>query len=478
MLLPFIAFTILVLRYFYVLGALWGDGGALASIMWHNGWNLAVPRASGGGSFLATHMALVFWLSNALSWVLPLGRVQFFATFSGAVQALMALAVYWLLAPGGQRWAALVGAGALAVLFAFNGIVLAAARNPHFELLIIASGMMFLAALAARRFGVAAVFFALCLATREDAGGDLFLLLAPAVLVLRRQGAPGAMLRPLWGFAMLALAYSLVVIALQHMLLPGGDALGRVYLGWPPLQGITPLVIATRLTFYVMHRVYIWAPAIVALVLAERWRMPGLVVGVLACLPWAMLNLMAQSPYAGTLSNYYAFPFVFMLGWPLVYWRLAEGLGVEVRAECYVGAFVLMLAGSFIGLGSQQNPQAIYFPASFVDAPSLAQQSRTDRDMAALRRLAPLLGRVEVSGGVLALDPDHYLASQLVWSGRPGNADTVVFFDHGQDTGLALRAAQGLMLYEWPGTALRVATRQRAAARMLGLVAVNNRTGS
>ena len=156
---PFTAFFILALRYFYLLGALWGDGGALASIMWHNGWALAFPAISGGGSSLGTHMNLVFWLTSSLSWLLPLGKVQFFALFTRLVQALMALPVYWLRADTQEkRPAYLAGAALLAILFAFNGIVLAAARNPHFELLIIASGMMFIAALARGRLLIAIAF--------------------------------------------------------------------------------------------------------------------------------------------------------------------------------------------------------------------------------------------------------------------------------------------------------------------------------
>ncbi|WBO60693.1 hypothetical protein GT370_08000 [Acidocella sp. MX-AZ03] len=97
----------------------------------------------------------------------------------------MALAVYALLrSVPMRRWSA----AGLAILFAFNGMVLAASCNPHFELLIVASGIAFLACLLRERHGSALCFFALCLSTREDAGIHLGLLLACGIWALRMQG--------------------------------------------------------------------------------------------------------------------------------------------------------------------------------------------------------------------------------------------------------------------------------------------------
>lgn len=73
---------------------------------------------------------------------------------------------------------------------------------------------------------------------------------------------------------------------------------------------------------------------------------------------------MADSPYAGTLSNYYAFPFIFALFWPLAAWRL-EGRSDVLQDKRYLGGFVAMLAATFLGLAGQQNPQNIDLPESF-----------------------------------------------------------------------------------------------------------------
>ncbi|MGE4481275.1 hypothetical protein [Acidocella sp.] len=455
---PFAAFFTLGLRYFYINGAWWGDGGILASLMWHNGWLLRLPLVSGGHSFLATHMALVFWLTSGLSWLLPFSRVQFFALFLGAVQALMALPVYYLLLRlGCQRFPA----AALAVLFAFNGIVLAASCNPHFELLIVASAMGFLAALACGRVWLARLLFVLCLATREDAGVHLGLLLLVGGLGLRWQGVPWRGLRPLLGYGMAALGCSALEVALQHLLFPGGGALEAVYLGDPPLSGLTFIVLATRLAFYVLYRLYLILPAAVALVLAERWRMPGLVAGFVSCLPWLGLNWLAASPYAGTLSDYYPFPLILALFWPLCAPLFAQGYGVarqfpQARA---VLAFILLLGASFVGLWGLQNPQGLKFPASFFNPPSLAMQHATERAMARLTQAK--LGHVAVDGSVAALAPDHYRDTQIAWMNQPVPPDVVIFFPRGQGTGPTLRLARQAGLrhfYAVPGTSLRLAS--------------------
>lgn len=454
---PLVAYFTQTLRAFYVQGAMWGDAGTIAFVMWHNGLLLKGPLGWGGESYLPTHMALVFWITSGLSWLLPLSCVQFFALYCGVVQAVMALAVYVVL-PKERAWQQ-AGAAVLAIAFAFNGIALAAARNPHFELLIPAAGALFLAGLARGWPVVAWMAFVLCLMTREDAGLDLFFVLAAVALALRLQGVALAKLRAVMGFALVALGYALVILVVQHRFCPGGHALKGVFLGDRPFAGITPLVLAGRLTFYLIYRLYVVLPIAVAVGLALRWRDPQFIAGYVGCLPWAVLSFLAVSPYAGTLSSYYAFPFIFGMFWPLAGGALARRLDVGGPGWRYVAGFGLMLGASFVGVAGQQNPQDVEYPQSFFLMPSFAAQARTDAALGTLRR--ENLGRVAVTGGVMALDPDHYTFGQLVWGAQSPLPDTVIFFPRGQDTGLALGWARQAKLpheYQVAGTALQIAT--------------------
>jgi hypothetical protein len=290
-------------------------------------------------------------------------------------------------------------------------------------------------------------------------------------VALRVQGGQFVTLRLLIIFGAVALLYSIAVFILQHLLFPGGGALQGVYLGTPPFHNVTPSLLTTRLAFYVIYRPYILVPSYIAVALTIRWRNPHFIAGFVACLPWGGLNLLADSPYAGTLSNYYAFPFIFALFWPLAAWRL-EGRSDVLQDKRYLGGFVAMLAATFLGLAGQQNPQNIDLPESFFRAPSWSAQARTDEAIRAFGQ-DPALGRVAVDGGIVALDPNHYMTDQLVWAEPEPLPDTVIFFPQGQGTSIALRLAARAGLHNFfqvPGTALRVATNRRLDMRSLDLI--------
>jgi hypothetical protein len=462
---PFVAFTILVLRHFYILGGFWGDSGQISYVLWHSDLLLDTSRMSGAASYFATHITPIFIPISLLSRIVPLTKVQFFAAFTGVCHMLPSIAVYWLLVSSYRMRSTfgLLGAAAVSVLFAFNGLALAAARNPHFEMLVVGSGMMFLVALVQRRFGLATLFYVTCLATREDAGFHLFALLAVATAIGYWRGAPWHAQKPLLLFGLCAFGYSASAIVLQQILFPGSGSFQSVYLGTPAFNGVTWAEIGNRLAFYVVYRSYIFLPAYAVLVWAIRLHSPYVIAGFVACVPWGLLHLLAASPIAGTLSNYYSFPIIFALFWPLVGF-LIEGqqvgyaAGVNVKS---VMGFALILLTSFIGLNLQHNPGHIDFPASFVFAPSQAQMKATDEALQNFARFQSALGNVVVDAGVAALDPDHYDASETVSSPQKRRPDTVIFFSQGYERTLAMTMASnaGLQrLYQVPNTFLRVAT--------------------
>lgn len=477
---PFITFTVLVLRYFYALGAGWGDAGVLASVMWHSDLLLHTPKVAGGASFFETHMTPIFIPISFISRFLPLTKVQFFSVFSGLCAMLPAIAVYWMLVSAYRMNSPLklIAAAVLSLLFAFNGITLAATRNPHFEMLIIGSSMLFFVAFTQRKTFLAILFFVICLTTREDAGLDLFALIAVATGISLWKGVPLSRKKHLLIFGICGLGYSIGVVILQRTLFPGGDALVRVYLGAPPFSGVSWAEIMNRLAFYAAYRLYIFLPAFVALAWAIRIRNPYIFSGYISFIPWLILNLFATSPFASTLSNYYSFPFILSLFWPLIGLLLESPKTVPptIAGANPVLVFMLMLLTSFFDVGSQQNPQNINFPESFFVVPTLAQQSATDTAIKSFAQASSALGNVVVDGGIVALDPDHYFQSQLVWATQKKHPDTIIYFSHGQGTKYAIAmAAQAHLqyLYQVPDTTLRVAT-DRMLTGLDGLIALKS----
>ncbi len=462
--LPVAAFTGLVLHHFYVKGAVFWDSGLLASLLWRSDPSLTTPSLFGGESFFATHVTPVFLLAALVSRVMPLSMAQFFAGFIGFAHALSALGVFWLLVEGYRlRTAkAVMVAVLVGIAFSFNGLSLAILRYPHFEMLIVGTFILFAVALSQRHLVAAGIFFVLCLATREDAGFHVFAVLAVLIALNCRYRIPWRAQTPELTFAALGLFYSLAALGLQLALFPNHSSLGRIYLGHPAFADVTIERLAVRLVGYLVYRTYIVLPAAIAVFWSLRARNPYLLVGYAAFLPWAILHLLAHSDIAGTLSGYYAYPFMIASFWPLVGVLIdRQRRAVEGSAAGPLAGFSLMIAASFAALSGQYNPARVDLRDAFLSPPSLARQVATDRAIAALVRSRPELGRVLVDGSILALAPNAYARDEVLGARQGARSDTVIYFVHGYqgDAARAAAAAAGLQgHYQIPGTSIRIAT--------------------
>jgi hypothetical protein len=309
---------------------------------------------------------------------------------------------------------------------------------------------------------LAGVFFAICLATREDAGFHLFAILFLLIALNRYRGLAWRMQRAEIAFAAIAIGYSVSVLALQHAMFTGQSSFARIYLGDPAFRKLTVAVLTERLLGYLQYRTYIVLPALIAGFWAVRARNPYIVLGYAAFLPWAVLHLLADSDIAGTLSAYYAYPFMIASFWPLIGVPLDERVrGSQVPAALSVLAFAAMIAGSWTALAYQANPGRIELPAGFLSPPSIARQAMTDRAMTALVRAKSELGTVFVDGSVLALAPDGYVFGETVWGGKDQRPNTVIYFVHGYEADAARKIADAARLdlhYQVPGTSIRLAT--------------------
>jgi hypothetical protein len=336
------------------------------------------------------------------------------------------------------------------------------ARYPHFEMLIVGGALLFLVALIQRRLVLAGVFFAICLATREDAGFHIFAVLFLVIALNRCRGLSWRMQRAEIAFAAIAICYSVSVLALQHAMVPAQSSFARIYLGDPAFRKLTVAVLTERLLGYMQYRTYIVLPALIAGFWAVRARNPYIVLGYAAFLPWAVLHLLADSDIAGTLSAYYAYPFMIASFWPLIGVLLEERVrGSQAPAALSVLAFTAMIAGSWTAVAYQANPGRIDLPAGFLSPPSIARQAMTDRAMTALVRAKSELGTVFVDGSVLALAPDGYVFGETVWGGKDQRPNTVIYFVHGYEADAARKIADAARLdlqYQVPGTSIRLAT--------------------
>jgi hypothetical protein len=463
---PFAAYAINILHSFYDVGSSFHDAGWSAYLL-HDGDLLlhGPPCVDGGSSWFNSHVSPLFIVTSLLGGLVPLTRIQFYAAFVGISHALPAIAVFWLLTSGYRmtRPAACLIAAALALLFAFDGLALAIARYPHFMMFVVGTGMMFLAALALRRTGIALVFFVLCLGTREDAGFHLFALLSLSLAWQWWRGVGWREQRPVAAFALAALLYSSSIVALQHAL--GGDysVFAIEYIGSPPFAGVSLSSIGERLLGWMAFRGYVMMPALAALIWAIVRRNPVVVLGYAAFVPWGMLHLVAAREIQGTLPAYYAFPYMFASFWPLA------GLLIERRGAPRdrsilepICGFALLTAASFVPSPYQGNPTHIDLPAGFVALPSAARQAATDQALKELGQMTEL-GRVVADESVIAVTPEFYRDDQFLSPAAGRDVDSVIYFAHGFQGALARETAASAALgyvYGVRGTEVRVATKR------------------
>lgn len=470
---PFILFYRLILFHFYVRGSFLLDTGLLASLMWHNSAALVTPQSVGGFSFFEQHVAPVLVLVSAVSYLLPLTMAQLFAAFTGLCQGMLAIAVFWLLVSGyGMRrgWP-LVLAALASVAFAFNGLCIAIVRYPHFETFGAACLLLCFVALVLERRTIAVIAFLFAIATREDVGLHAFGFLTVWAGLNWLRGQPWRNSRWIIGFAAAGLTYSAAVLLVQHHVFAGSSAFVRVYLGDPPWSQVSVALVANRLLGWVWLHCAILFPAVAAVAWSVRTNNPYILAAYAACIPWAVLHLLAVSDLAGLMFGYYAYPFLIAIAWPwlAVLIRHRQLPAAPMRPIASAAWMLGTVALSLLSVGGVFDPGRITLPEAFLHPPSAMQQALTDRAVAAIAAARPALGRLVVDTSVAALLPRAFPREDLaVWATGPN--DTVVFLAEGYDS-KRLSAVPGLPVQEAvPGTAIRIMTdRPASTLREIGL---------
>jgi hypothetical protein len=426
----------------------------------------------------------LFLLIAALSRMLPFSMPQYFAGFVGASNALLALAVFWMVLAGdGRRHSSTPLLAALAGLgFAFSGLAITIARYPHFELLIAVFFLLFATALACRHTRFAAAFFVCGLLVREDAGLHYLAVLGLLIALNVSRGVTLREQRVVLCFAAAGLLYALAVMAAQRLVFPHhASSFALVYLGDPPLAHLTAAHVGQRLLYVLVNRPYILLPACATWAWAWLARSPFVAIGYVACLPWLGLQLLAASPFAAGLASYCAFPCLIGMAWPLVAVLQRRPPSGLVRP---LAGFAVLVGLSFVPGYDIHDPGRLPVLAAFLHpSPPLVQQEDIERAVSAVSAARPMLGRLLVDNSVVALAPNGFGPTEFQATPGMGTSplavipDTVVFFADGYDAArlMAIADAAGLMRrYTIPGTPLHLAAHRDLAdvPGLSGLIAV------
>ncbi len=399
---------------FYVRGAPLLDAGWFA---WLGAnaliWPIPNPPVF-GGAYLAIHFSPIFFVLAWLHGAVPtMPAPVYFALTQGAWFGLLGLATGLCVLPGLiSRW--LPGL-LLALVTAGNGVTLATVGFPHFEIAIPA---LLLLTLALREAGPVSrirwlwpVPLLLLLTIREDAGLHAATILGclAAWRVIRagrvRAGVPDLVLAVACALA------SGAELGLQKFGVPGGGAsLAGTYLGTPWLAHVNRAFVAERVHYLFKDRSYVWVPLLLLAGAAAATRDLRLLVGAVACLPWLAVSFVAVSAQAGEMWDYYSFPLMIGLCWPMLAAR--PGLHADDAARrryAVVQAVVSVLSiALFIGSGGNHDRHPWRgFPPIWA-----GRIQPTERAMDAMLHRRAAFGRLVVDDAVASMRLDAFGPSE------------------------------------------------------------------
>lgn len=382
------ALMALNLVYTATLNAFYGsgdmtDGAWLATVAWHNNIQLNGPPAF-WESFFKEHVSPIFWLTNIISYILPLSKFDFFAVVLGATYALFATGIFrlWQLGIKSERpsIAATFVMIVVALAASFSGVGMQALRLPHHEMMFPAFAVWFLISLIEKKYNWASLCFCLALMVREDMGFHLFGVLFLTLMVFKFTRITFPQGKLVWRYALAAFVYAVLMMLFKNFVFSevGGGVFQRSYIGSPPWHHITADLLQQRWDFYVASRGYIYLPFALTCIWAAIIRNPLLPVGYLAFVPWLLLSFFATNDTTATLSYYYGFPFWLSLAWPLVaihLWPTASKFKLGQKP------YILVLLASLIVFDAGHWTVYPFTKCSYVGFPFQPSDGLINRDM-------------------------------------------------------------------------------------------------
>jgi hypothetical protein len=416
-----------ILNHFLVYGAPLLDGGMFAGMLeQRGGLNLNFPYAISGSEetqFWETHFSPTLLLAPAFQAISHIPPIPWLALVMGFTYGLLALSICWLLvlqAPTSARNAALCLAGTLAFLACRP--VLSAVTYPHFEFLFISFVLLFGIAFFYGRTAIALLLLTLAIGVREDCGFHFFAV-AATYLVLIRLARP--LTRAEWHlawFALYAFCWSALALAAQRAFFPGDSPLTRIYLGKPALAHLTATFITNRASEFATERfdmILMWGWLIGLAVI--RWRLTPL-AGLLAFLPWTILNVLAVAEMPSKLGIYYAFPVVLGFLWPLLdrLWQRQPVSGFRIEAAGFIAmSIIIAIVGATRNerhaVKASLNPEWIWMSGT--------------REMIGWLEASRLKNGIFVDNSIASLAPWRISPQQILRNDTPPNAIKLLIYN-------------------------------------------------
>jgi hypothetical protein len=306
----------------YAVGPYLYDTALFNYIVGPQSHNLAMPSVINMPSFYRVHISPLLIPFSYISRMLGLTGFQslelvLIPGFSGAAVAAF-LVVRHYLRPLGRILPTILAA-AFALAFGLSGVMRSTVDYPHIEILYVPLATAALFLMFQRRMRAAWIVFALGLMTREDAGLHMACVIAAYLFLaaISERGLP-ARTGDLLPFLIAAMIYPVFVLTAQAALLPIESNFARVYSGTPAYAHLTASFMARRWDALVSKEpevLFLLASCLACFV--ARPRLLAL-TGIVAALPWFLVSITAVGEASGTMSLYYAFPFLVLCLVPFI----------------------------------------------------------------------------------------------------------------------------------------------------------------
>lgn len=320
----FVGFNLI--NHFFVEGPYLQDTGWYSGLF--NSWsiNLLNPTAIDGvppKSYYSTHISPAFQLIGLVTHTLKLPTVVIGFIWFLIIYLVSLASVYWLALRGGSNQALTwISAGIFSAAFVLSSHFQNQINYPHPEILILPLSIGLFWAIQQNITWLLAAFIAGLVALREDMGLHLFgfTSLLTIYFLIKTDGRWSAFLR----ISFLLFCLSAVEITIQKFFFPSDNALQRIYTGVPPFSHVNASFISDRIRSFWLARFDIILGFSFCVAAAVYRRNLLYLVGIVAPLPWIILNILAFSSNPSTLSLYYGFPILLTLVWPLIVFCFLE----------------------------------------------------------------------------------------------------------------------------------------------------------
>lgn len=341
------------LNHFFARAPYLLDSGLLSGIAYRSGPLLAPPTIACdyATSFYQVYFSPIVSVFSALSYLVPVGRIEWFAFVQFVVYLPIGIAVYALSSrvdpAGALRRAPITLIAALA--FSFSGIVLWMIGYPHYEAATSGLVCLVLVAVVTGRTRLTWILLGLAASVRQDGGLHVALALMPLAFLKWRGADLVPTQRRLLATIGISLGSMVVLMLCQKIFFVPVDRIGPVYFGKPAYAHLSvDLLIARARNLLDLGQV-IYYPLLATALIAILRRDARYLLGWAATIPWFVFNFTAFDEAKSRFVAYAAGPFLVAIFWVYLYGALIAPVARRLRPGLLEAVFALICISSMLG---------------------------------------------------------------------------------------------------------------------------------